>query len=81
MKYIKVSLGVKLPLRADRLSVIKWWADASFSTHNNFRGNNGGMVSMGAGTIKSGSWKQSINGRSSMDNNIIGVNDIMGPVL
>ena len=36
MKYIKGTLGFKLSLRVDRLSLIKWWVDASFATHDYF---------------------------------------------
>ena len=35
MKFIKGALVFKLTLRADSLSVIKWWVDASFYMHNN----------------------------------------------
>ena len=77
VKYIKGKLGVKFNLRADSLSVIKWWV----STHKDNRRDTGGMMSLGAGSITSGSWKQNINGQSSTDNEIIGVNNIMGPVL
>ena len=81
MKYIKGKLGVKLNLRVDRLSVIKWWVYASFVTDNNLRGHTGGMMSIGSGAITSSSRNQNINGRSSTDNKLILVNDIMGPVL
>ena len=62
MKYIKGTLVFKLTLRADSLSVIKWWVDESFATHKFLRGNNGGMMSLGLGFITSGSWKHNING-------------------
>ena len=81
MKYIKGTLGVNLNLRADILSVIKWWVDAPSSTNKNFWGHTGGMIYLGSGAITSGSWKQKINGQSSTDNELIGVIDMMGPVL
>ena len=68
MKYIKGTLGVKLTLREDRLYMIKWWVDASFSTHNICRGYTGGMMSLGAGQITRVSWKKNINRRSSTEN-------------
>ena len=48
MKYIKGTLGVKLTLRSDSLYMIKWWVDVSFSTHNDFQGYTGGMMSLGS---------------------------------
>ena len=45
-KYIKGTLGVKLNLRADSLSVIKWWVDASFSMHNDCRGHTCNIMSL-----------------------------------
>ena len=81
IKYTKGTLGVNMTLREDSLSEIKWWLDASFSAHNNLRGYTGGMISLGAGAITIGLWKHKINGRSSTDNKLILVNDIMGPVL
>ena len=60
---------------------MKWWLYASSSTHKNCRVNIGGMMSIGAEFITSSSWKQKINRRISMDNNLIRVNDMMVPVL
>ena len=81
MKYIKGKLGVNLTLRVYSLSAIKLWVDASFDTHNDFWGHTGGMMSLGAGDTTSGSWKQNINGKISIENKIIVINDRMGPVL
>ena len=81
MKFIKGTLGAKLNLRSDSLTVIKWLVYVSFDTHNDYRGYTGGMMSLGAGAITSGSWKKNINGRSSTEKELIGVNDMMGPVL
>ena len=81
MKYTKGKLWVKLTVRGDSLSVIKWWVDVSLATNNDCRGHNGGMMSLGAGAITSGSWKQKINVRNSTYNKTIGYKDMMWPVL
>ena len=47
IKCIKGTLGVNMNLIEYRLSVIKWWVYASFSTHINCRGYTGGIVSLG----------------------------------
>ena len=80
MKYINRTLGVNLNLRADSLSVIKLWLDASFATHNDFWGHTGGMMPIGEGDIASGSWKQMINRQSSTNNELIEVTDMVVPV-
>ena len=61
--------------------MIKWWVDVSLATNNDCRGHNGGMMSLGAGAITSGSRKQKINVRSSTYNKIIGYKYMMRPVL
>ena len=33
LRYIRVTLHLPLILRADNLSVIKWWVDTSFAEH------------------------------------------------
>ena len=70
-----------MTLIVDSPYVINWWVDASFAMHNNFRGYTGGIMSPGAGSITSSSWKQNINRQISTEKKIIVVNDIMGPVL
>ena len=55
MKYIKGTLVFNLTLKADILSVIKWWIDALFDTHNDCWGHTGGMMYLGEGAITSGS--------------------------
>jgi hypothetical protein len=34
MRYIKGKINLPLVLRADSISVIKWWVDASFAAHD-----------------------------------------------
>ena len=43
---------------ADDTGVIKWWVNALFAVHENMRGHTGATMSMGQGSINSGSWKQ-----------------------
>ena len=47
--YIRGTLNLPLIIRANILSVIKWWVDASFAAHPDYKGPTGAMMSMGSG--------------------------------
>jgi hypothetical protein len=47
LKYIRGTIYMPLILRADSLSIIKWWVDASYATHGDCRGHTGAMMSLG----------------------------------
>ena len=49
--YIRGTPHIPLILRADSLSFIKWWVDASFSAHPDCKGRTGAMIYMGSGSI------------------------------
>ena len=65
----------------DTLSITKWWMNAAFPSHHNYRDQSDGMMSLDAGAVISGSRKQRINGKISTDNETVAVDDFMGPVL
>ena len=65
----------------DTLSITKWWVNAAFPSHHNYRDQSDGMMSLDAGAVISGSRKQRINGKISTDNELIGTDDFMGTVL
>ncbi|KAL7523863.1 hypothetical protein ACHAWF_000703 [Thalassiosira exigua] len=81
LRYVRGTIGLKVKLRADSLSVIKWWANSSFAVHPDMRGHTGGRMSLGAGAQISKSLKQKQNGRSLTDNEICGADNMIGPVL
>ena len=70
--YIRGTLNLPLILRANILSVIKWWVDASFSAHPDYKGHTGAMMSMGSGSTMYIPRKKKINGRISTDAEIVG---------
>ena len=51
LRYIRGTLHIQIILRADSLSVIKWWFDESFDTHTDCKGHTGEMMSMVSGLI------------------------------
>jgi hypothetical protein len=46
MRYLKSTVKELLTLRADELSTIKWYTDASFAVHPDFRSHTGAVVTM-----------------------------------
>ena len=55
--------------------------DAAFLSHHDYRGHSGRMISLGAGAVIGSSMEQIINGKSSIDNETIAVDDFMGTEL
>jgi hypothetical protein len=70
-----------LTLSADDLTVIKWYVDASFAVHPDFKSHSGAVMTMGDGAIQSCSRKQKLNTRSSTEAELVGVDDFMTPIL
>ena len=81
MKYLNGSKDLKLVLKADDLKVIKWYVDASFAVHPDFKSHTGAVMTMGDGAIQSISRKQKLNTRSSTEAELIGVDDAMTMIL
>jgi hypothetical protein len=81
MKYLNGSRDEVLFLSADDLHVIKWYVDASFAVHNEFKSHTGGAMSYGTGVPISISRKQKLNTRSSTEAELVGVDDVSTMVL
>ena len=81
MRYLKGTRGLKLTLTVDDLSIIKWWVDASYASHEDCKGHTGAMMSLGSGAIRSFSRKQKLQGKSSTEDELIGVHDTLPEAL
>ena len=81
LKYLNGTKEKKLILSADNLNVIKWYIDASFAVHPDFKSHTGAVMTMGTGAIQSMSRKQKLNTRSSTEAELIGVDDAINMVL
>jgi len=81
MKYLNGSKRKHLTLSADNLKIIKWYVDASFAVHPDFKSHTGAVMTMGNGAIQSISRKQKLNTRSSTEAELIGVDDAATMVL
>jgi hypothetical protein len=75
LTYIRATIYMPLILRADSISIIKWWVDASYATHGDCRGHTGATMSLGRGSIIGMSKKQKLNTKSSTECELVGVDD------
>ena len=60
---------------------IRWCVDASYAIHNDYKGHTGLMMTMKLGAIIKFSRKQMMNGESSTETGLIGVNDALLQIL
>lgn len=80
-QYLRTTAHLFLTLEADEPMVAKWWIDASFAVHPDFRSHSGAAFSLGKGTPYTGCQKQKINGKSSTEAELIAVDDFINQVL
>ena len=81
IKYLNGTQDKVLTLSADNLRVLKWFVDASFAVHPDFKSHTGATMTMGKGAIMSISRKQKLNTRSSTEAELVGVDDIAVMIL
>ena len=81
MRYLHSTPGLHLTLSADNLRVFKWYVDASFATHPDFKSHTGCAMTMGNGAMQIMTRKQKMNSRSSTEAELIGVDDAITQVL
>ena len=81
MKYLNGTKGWHLTLSADSLRTIKWYVDASFAVHPDFRSHTGGVMTMGEGAMQILSKKQKLNSRSATESELIVVDDAATQIL
>jgi hypothetical protein len=74
MKYLNGTRELKLTLSADNLHCIKWYVDASFAVHPNYKSHTGATMSYGDGdgAVQSISRKQKLNTKSSTESELVG---------
>lgn len=81
MQFLKTTQDDVLTLQANGTSVIKWYLDAAFAVHPDYKGHTGATMTLGKGAIQSISTKQKINTRSSTEAELISTDDIMSKVI
>jgi hypothetical protein len=75
MKYLNGTRDMVLTLSADGLNVLKWYVDAAFAVHSDFKSHTGCVMTMGKGAIMSMSRKQKLNTKSSTSSELVGADD------
>ena len=81
IRYLRHTLYMCLVLWKDSTNSIRWWIDASYAVHPDIRGHTGATMSMGNGSVFSGSWKQKLVTRSSTESEVVGVYDVLPQIL
>jgi hypothetical protein len=80
MRYLKLMKDM-LTLRAYELSTIKWYTDASFALHPDFRSHTGAVMTMGQGAITSISRKQGMNTQSLTEAEVVAANEVVSSMI
>jgi hypothetical protein len=81
LKYLHSTRVLKLTLRADSLSNIVWYVDASHQLHDDCKGHTRSILTFGKGAVTSSSTKHKIPSKSSYESKIIGIYDKIGDIL
>jgi hypothetical protein len=81
MKYLKQTAQDHLTLSSDDTKTVRWYVDAAFAVHPDFRSHTGAVMSLGGGAITSISRKQSLSKRSSTEAELVAADDAAGPML
>ena len=81
MRFLNGTRQDVLTLSADNLHTFKWYVDASFAVHPDFRSHTGAALTMGQGAILSSSLKQKLNTRLSCEAELVGADDMATKIL
>jgi hypothetical protein len=81
LEYINGTREDVLTLGADELNVLKWYVDASFAVHTDFKSHTGACLSYGTGSPMTVSRKQKLNTRSSTEAEHVGADDAANLIL
>jgi hypothetical protein len=81
MKYLNGTKNEYVTLSADDLRLVKWYVDASFAVHPDFKSHTGAMMTLGKGAMQSIARKQKMNVRSSTEGELVAVDDAATMIL
>jgi hypothetical protein len=81
MKYLNGTRNEYLTLSANDLRVVKWYVDASFAVHPDFKSHTGAVMMLGKGAMQSIARKQKMNMRSSTEGELVTVDDAATTIL
>ena len=75
MKYLNGTQELMLTLTVDSLTCLKFYVDAAFAVHPDFKSHTGMYMTMGGGAIQALSRKQKLNTKSSTESELVGADD------
>ena len=78
LMYLKGTLYMKRHMKADSLSMIRWWVDASYRVHWYCKGHTGEMLAMGKGALMNIARKHKLNTGSSTEAELVSIADVLG---
>ena len=68
-------------MKADFLCIIRWWVDASYGVHWNFKVHMGAMMSMGNGALVNIAINHKLNTGSSTEANLVSIVSVLGMMM
>ena len=68
-------------LSADHACILKWYIDAAYAVHPDMHSHSGSTLTLGKGSVYSGSHKQKLNVRSSTEAELVATDDYMSQIL
>jgi hypothetical protein len=77
LKYLEGTKDMELILEAEKGDVLmcKWYSDAAFAVHADFKSHTGAVLTLGKGAVNTMSSKQKLNTRSSTEAELVGADD------
>ena len=81
MVYLKETKDEVTALKADDSQSIKWYVDAAFAVHRDYKSHTGATMTLGEGTLCSVSTKQKVMSRSSTEAELVSLDDVISKVL
>jgi hypothetical protein len=83
LKYLESTKDLVLTLEADKGDILlcKWYPDAAFAVHADFKSHTGAVLSLGKGAVNTISAKQKLNTRSSTEAELVGADDAVAEAL
>ena len=81
MKYLNGTQNLVRKFSIENLTIAKWYVDASFAVHPDFKSHSGGVLKMGRGVLDSISSKQKLNTRSSTESELVSADTAVTHIL
>jgi hypothetical protein len=81
MQYVKRTWDRVMTLSADDLHILRWYVDASFGVHPDFKSHSGAVLTLGKGAQQTISAKQKLNVKSSTVGELVACDDASTKIL